>query len=399
MGPSKEACLLRSAFMTIALGLVASTAAAQITPAQGYTPPDDTPSTSVGATLYTNYSDQTQPNIVDADGNSVHKTFFEVTRSYINVTGRISHIINYRITPDITRGGGVSGSNAATDSLVFRLKYGYLQANLDDWMTRGSWVRFGMQQTPYIDYTEGIYRYRFQGTTFLERDGPGVGTSPGSYFASSDLGVGFHYNLPNNYGEIHTGYYDGENYQRPEVNDQKAFMIRATVRPFATGDPVLRGLRITGFYDTDHYVKNDARTRTVGQLTFEHQYVVIGFEDLFSAKDQITATNRDIKGNGYSIWATPKYPMENGSSWEILARYDHQTQDDSEDVVAGGNAAVPGTVLNDQKMNRTIFGVAYWFPHTGGPTSALLIDYDGQGFNDITTVPNHTISVHALVNF
>ncbi len=26
-----------------------------------------------------------------------------------------------------------------------------------------------MQQTPFIDYTEGIYRYRFQGTTFAER--------------------------------------------------------------------------------------------------------------------------------------------------------------------------------------------------------------------------------------
>src|SRR5262249_20376987 len=123
---------------------MASVASAQITPAAGYTPADDTPSTSVGAVIFANYSYQSQPTVSDGDtpANQVKKSFFEVTRSYINVTGRISHIINYRITPDITRGGGVSGSSAATDSLVFRLKYAYLQANMDDWMTRGSWFRF-----------------------------------------------------------------------------------------------------------------------------------------------------------------------------------------------------------------------------------------------------------------
>ena len=44
-----------------------------------------------------------------------------------------------------------------------------------------------MQQTPFIDYTEGIYRYRFQGTIFTEREG---------YMTSSDFGVSFHSTLP-----------------------------------------------------------------------------------------------------------------------------------------------------------------------------------------------------------
>ena len=57
----------------------------------------------------------------------------------------------------------------SSDSLVFRIKYAYAQFNLDDWMTRGSWVRLGIQQTPWVDFEEGIYRYRFQGTVFAER--------------------------------------------------------------------------------------------------------------------------------------------------------------------------------------------------------------------------------------
>ena len=34
------------------------------------------------------------------------------------------------------------------------IKYAFLQTNLDDWMTRGSWARFGIQQTPYMDFIE-----------------------------------------------------------------------------------------------------------------------------------------------------------------------------------------------------------------------------------------------------
>lgn len=36
---------------------------------------------------------------------------------------------------------------------------------------RNTWVRVGMQQTPFIDGEESVYRYRFQGTLFAERDG------------------------------------------------------------------------------------------------------------------------------------------------------------------------------------------------------------------------------------
>ena len=67
---------------------------------------------------------------------------------------------------------------------MFRVKYAYLQTNLDDWTGRGSYARFGIQQTPYLDFLESIYRYRFQGTMFTERIG---------LFASADAGVSYRY--------------------------------------------------------------------------------------------------------------------------------------------------------------------------------------------------------------
>ena len=205
------------------MGLIASwatTSTAQTPPAAPATPPDDTPSIRLGVTLFPNYTIQTEPEVTDTDGNTVHRNAFDVSRAYLNVTGNISHVIAFRVTPDIAR--ETNAASALAGSLVFRVKYAYAQTNLDEWVSPGLYARFGIQQTPYLDYMENIYRYRFQGTMFVERQG---------YFASADAGASFHYNFPSNYGDVHGGVFNGENYQKAEVNDQKDFMIRASVRP------------------------------------------------------------------------------------------------------------------------------------------------------------------------
>jgi len=352
---------------------------AQVTPAAGFTPPDDTPSVKVGVTMYVDYTYTQNPQSTDADGNVVNPGAFNVGRSYINITGNISHVVAFRITPDIVRQSGLvnlgQGSSVSNDSLVFRIKYAFAQINLDDWMTKGSWARFGIHQTPLLDYEEGIYRYRFQGTTFTEREG---------FYNSSDGGASFHYNLPSNYGDIHVGVYNGEGYSKTDPNDQKAVEIRGTVRPFARQAPILRGLRLTGFYFGDNYIKNAERTRAVGQVTFESRYLNAGF-DAIKAHDQPSIRTADVEASGWSWWATPKKPFDNGSSWEALLRYD-QLQPD---------ALVPAD------RTRTIVGVAYWFPHQGSVSTSLMLDYDGQTYNGFLPArpAQKKIAVHGLVNF
>ncbi len=278
--------IARAAALLVTMICTARGAIAQVTPAAGYTPPDDTPSIRLGMTLFPTYTVQTEPNVTDADGNSVNRSAFDVQRAYINITGNISHLVAFRITPDITRQSGLlslgPGNSVPNDSLVFRIKYAYAQFNLDDWMARGSWVRLGIQQTPWVDFEEGIYRYRFQGTVFAER------IPLPTAMTSADAGVSFHYNLPSNYGDIHVGVYNGENYQRVEPNDQKALEFRGTLRPFALGLPVLRGVRAHFVYYNDHYAGDDERKRLMGNVTFEHHYVNAGF-DYLDAKDQTLA--------------------------------------------------------------------------------------------------------------
>jgi len=342
--------------------------AAQVTPAAGYTPPDDTPVIRVGATIFTDYTVQTDPKVKDADGNSVTSNSFNVTRSYINVTGNINHYIAFRIPPDITRD---TDAGASIDgSYVFRLKYAFAQFNFDDWMTHGSWARFGLQQTPYVDFAEGIYRYRFQGTIFAEREG---------FLTSSDNGASFHYNFPQNYGDFHAGFYNGEGYAKPEANDTKAFQIRGTVRPVPKG-PVLRGLRFTGFYDADAYVKNGDKKRGIVAATFEHTYLNASFEYM-GTRDQTSVTKITLDGKGWSVWANPKSPK----GFEALLRFDHFEPDDN----------------NSSKRERQIFGLSYWFPHQGNVSTALMLDYDHATFRNFapSQPTQNKIALHGLVNF
>jgi hypothetical protein len=333
--------------LVLAALLAAGTANAQVTPAAGYTPPDDTPKIGLGVTIFADYTYTDAPQITDSDGNTVHKQEFEVRRAYINVTGQLNHLISFRITPDIAGRFGTTNATANYDgNLVFRLKYAYGQFNLDQaFKSKGSWIRFGQHHTPYVDFMEGIYRYRFQGTIFPERVG---------LLSSSDVGLSLHYNLPNNYGDTHFGYYNGDTYSHAEANDQKAFQIRGTLRPLPHGG-AFKGWRVTVFYDHDSPVENGKRDRFIANTTFEHPYVHAGF-DYLTAKDQLGATKAVVDGEGWSFWVTPRTRI----GVEALLRYDDYK---------------PAKSVN-ARQKRTLAGVAYWFKLSGHEAAAVLVDYE-----------------------
>jgi len=234
-------------------------------------------------------------------------------------------------------------------------------------------VRFGQQQTPYLDYSEGIYRYRFQGTMFAERAG---------LISSADSGVSGHYAFNGNYGDVHAGFYNGENYNKAEVNNEKGFEVRGTVRPFPLGGPELKGLRLTAFVIDDHYVGSAKRQRTIGQVTYEHTLGNAGFEVL-RAKDQTSASKPQISSKGWSVWVTPKLGTQ---GWEALIRHDN---------------FLPNDAIHSQKQKRDIDGIAYWVPGLSGKAVAFLLDRDSLKRSGLTpAAPNATnYEMKMLVNF
>jgi len=382
--PGRARRLRPSSLLTLALALTPALAAAQAAPPPQASPtpssapspaasptPDDTPSVRVGVTISTDFTYTSAPEVKDADGNTIHNSAFDVSRAYLNATGNLSHLLSFRVTGDVKRfaSASVSAPSSIEGSDTFRLKYAYGQVNLDSFLPKGSWVRLGAHQTPYVDYEEVIYGYRFQGQVMVEREG---------YLSSSDFGVSSHVNLPKEYGEIHAGVYNGETYSKGETNNQKAFQVRATLRPFPKS-AALKGLRLTAFYDADHYVKAAVRNRLILNAAFEHKHVVLG-ADLIEATYQAAVKAPRVESSGYSLWARPRTSM----GLEALLRYD---------------SLKPNNAV-DARKNRTILGGAYWFKTKAPVSAALLLDYEHVTYGAGLAKPNESrIALHSLFAF
>ena len=344
----------------------------------------------VGVTIFADYTYQDAPKITDADKNSVHLSTFEVRRAYINVTGNVSDWLSYRVTPDISArfatttaatalppGAAVAVSTNYDGSVVYRLKYAFGQINFDKVTNHGSWVRFGQQQTPFVDFMEGIYRYRFQGTIFEEREG---------YLSSSDVGISGRWVFPKEFGDIHAGYYNGDTYSRAEANDQKAFQIRGTLRPLPRAG-LLKGLRATVFYDHDKPVRGGERQRTIAAATFEHKYLNLGWDYLW-AKDLSTGlvTGREVKSEGWTFWAQPRTKV----GLEGLFRYDHLKP----------NTAAATSALADSVKSRVLGGVSYWLKVKAPLSAAVLVDWENVKYDSPLARPEEKrFEIKTLLNF
>lgn len=363
--PSAAADVSRSRFRRLALFLAIAAIAAPV----GAQAPADAPSIRVGTTIFADYTVQQAPKVFDADGNAVTFSSFNITRAYINITGKLSPRVTFRLTPDITR--EVDPDSTINGSYTFRLKYAYGQVALDRWLGTGGWTRFGQQGTPFMEFSQDVYRYRFQGQLFEEREG---------YLSFADLGVTARAVLPHDYGDLHGGMYNGEGSYKPELNDQKAWVLRATGRPLPR-HAALHGLRATGFVDHDAYSKNREKHRGIFAVTFEHPRVNAGY-DYLAASDRPPGQSAATHGHGWTAFVTPRTTI----GWEGLLRYDSLTADLSHP---------------EQVKHRAIGGVAYWLKPVNGVTSAVLFDIETTTFASFVPpqATQRRIAVHVLVNY
>jgi hypothetical protein len=296
------------------------------------------PVVRVGALAYLQYDAELE----NRDGYNA----FDVTRAYLNVNGQLSRNVRFRFTPDIRR--ITDGSLAGT--LTLRVKYAFMQ--LDNVGPERSWVRFGQHQSPWLDFQESVNRYRVQGAMFSEREG----LIPGS----ADFGVSYFTPLPNGYGEVHGGVYNGEGYTLPEANKYKSFQGRLTVRPFPN-----RGLadnfRLSGFYTAGWYAADRPRRLGIAMASYEHPRIVATVERVAATEQTVTAL-RELDRSGWSAFVEPR---QGPTGLAGIARIDAY---DPDDVVA------------DNSLRRVIVGGAYWLTwntaRLGFVVTNERVDYD-----------------------
>jgi hypothetical protein len=340
------------------------------------TSPPPGPQVKVGSTIFADFTETLKPDATDAAGQTYRPNAFNIARAYLNVTGSFNPVFSFRVTTDVAR--ETATGDSLDGSYVARLKFAYAQFTLDKWTGRfkDTWIRFGLTPTPFVEGRDAIYRYRWQGPLMPEVE---------RLISSSDVGASIHTSLPNNYGDVQLSLLNGEGYQKPEVNSQKALQGRVTLRPMAQAHAtLLQAFRVTLFYDHDHYMRDADRKRGIYGMSYENGHANIGAE-IVQSRDEPLPRAGIAKGDGWDVFVTPFF-KEKGHGPEALLRFDHWR---------------PDTAKSDLR-ERLVLGLSYWWaPKTPGVSAALMLDYEGITVKNPTFLQpdQRRLTLHTVLTF
>lgn len=282
---------------------------------------------SVSGVIYAQYGYQLAS---EADGANA----FDVKRAYLNVRGKFDHGIQTRVTSDIHR--------TSDGSLTFRLKYAYVAFTPEDSPLT---FKFGQLHTPWVDWEEGLWGYRMQGTIALDR---------GGYLTSSDIGAGVDGAWNDQAVNMQVTFTNGEGYHAAEGDKHKDVAARASVRLLPSDDGGSRGgLRLTGLAHVGSRVDGGTRNRFVGMLSYKSKMVTLAGE-VARAVNSATSADPDVNANVYSMYGVlnPK-----DSNVAFIARVD---------------VTDPNADATDDGWTRFIGGVSYKV----SPNLMFLVDLD-----------------------
>jgi len=244
-----------------------------------------------------------------------------------------------RFTLDETTGNGDN---------TLRIKYAYLYLN-DILPYTG--VEIGQAHRPWLDYEEhqGWY-HRAVDKTFTESKESADLTN------SSDMGVNFKTKTP--YFTSELGLFNGEGYHAFDDGDGLSAEWRLTAALMGNGDKK-RHARKSTYFDASFWGQYNVQNTKNDNQT----YKIYGFHAVYNQPSFLIAaqyniadnTNDNIanslshrmhhNGKGYSVNAD--YRFGEGYKYDIFARYDHWTAQDSANLQA------------DVDMDHFIYGIAW----------------------------------------
>lgn len=263
-----------------------------------------------------------------------HASAFDVKRAYLDFKKTWDGGIQTRVTADLYRD--------ANGSLNYRLKYAYFAWTPEDSPLT---LKFGQIHTPWLDWEEGLWEYRMQGTMPLERAG---------YITSSDLGAGVDGAWGQQKFNMQFVVMNGEGYHGAEGDQHKDVAMRGSLRLLSSDDGGSRGgLRITGMAHVGATIGGGTRNRMVGMLSYKSKlYTLAG--QAGRVTNSATSAAPDVKADVMSIYGVAKVP---DSKVSFLARLDRTD---------------PNVDAANDKQTRFIGGVSYQL----SPQVRVLLDLD-----------------------
>jgi hypothetical protein len=315
---------------------------------------------SVGGVIYAQYQYNLANDSIPADSNIQHINNFDITRAYVNVTGRFAGGIYARVTADIFNGG--TGASAHS----YRLKYAYVA-----WTPEGSSLTYkiGEIHTPWLDWEEALWDYRVQGQMAMER---------GGYLSSSDFGVGVDGNFDHDHLNFQAGIYDGENYSGAIGDNRKDISARVSYRLTGTDDGSrVGGLRLTGYAQLGKPSSGGQRNRFLGMLSYRTMDITAAVE-VASTTDSTTGQGAATTGG-----AIAAKPQVTGSVISAFAVYHFKLTKVS--LLARVDITDPNTnsAATGDKLTHVIGGVAYQL----SPNCRLVANLDAVSIESPGALP------------
>ena len=318
----------------VALSL-AGPAFAQQDPPASTAAPSPFPRVSFGVVTFLQYSAE----LHESDGYNA----FDITRGYFNVRAQLNDRVQVRLTPDVR-----PTTDASLDrNLALRLEY----ASLDVQATDNVVVMFGLHETPWLTFEEGLNRYRVLGPLFAER----LQLIPGA----TDLGASVKFTGERT--QVHLGIYNGEGYGRAEIDGYKSIDGRATFRPFDE-DSELGKVTISGFYQYGWYARDRPRNVAIVMGSYENENFVGTAQYLSATDNPFVAV--DVQRRGLSFFAEAR---QGQLGWAGLG---------------GLDLFVPDVSNEGDKRRRLLFGGAHWSEAGRGRLGVVVTlqqEYQSQG--------------------
>ena len=285
------------------------------------------PQVTVGGIVYGQFLYQLKDSL-----GAGHQNQFSIQRAYVNVLGRFAGGIGTRLTADIAPTG--------VGNQQFRLKYAFVT-----WTPTSSSItyKFGLLQTPYVDWEETLWDYRMQGAIAVDRNG---------YMSSADFGIGADGRWNSEQVNAQFAIINGEGYSGGTGDNRKDVTARVSVRLSPTNDASrVGGLRLTGYAGIGKATGGADRNRFLGTLSYKTQQVTLAGE-FVSTKDAA------ISGRILSAFGVYRF---SGSKAAAIGRVD---------------VVDPDTDTPDNKQTRVIAGLSYQIQ----PNIRVLGDVDLLSF-------------------
>lgn len=274
---------------------------------------------------------------------------FDVTRAYLTYLAKLPGNVKMRYTTDLTRS---LGNNVTTGALTLFAKYAWLEISEVPQLLNGK-LRFGLIETPWIGFEDGIWGYRIQGSDFVDRWG---------LVSSADFGV----SLAGNLGplEYDGAIINGAGYKSAENNRSKRSELRLTSKP-------MKNVLVSAFTSQDYLNDNvnTLRQLYIGQVAYkDHDYTLAG--DYLVGTSLSTA---NVNTSGYSIFGTVRL----GMILDWLKGYTFIGRMDQRD---------PNTSAANDELTIYIAGISYELIKG----TLILLDVERQrGTTNTTTAYGH----------